>query len=167
MYHLDKTRAESAPIKIYADLFISAAFSADDCIKRGVTILALVRKLQAIRPVELFVLMSSSMTSSWDTKKKREVFSPVIRIDTSPLDLATLSFLFGHPGFIRKLTFNWHWSKGVPSEIPFFEISEKDIPEMGPDDLLLKNAIFTRDVLNDPLKFINDQVQRFAQNVIE
>lgn len=163
MRRLDMVASEIAPIRIYLDLFISCAFTADQLIKRGAMLLALARKLQAIRPVEMWLLMSSSKTYD-----RKTVISPLIKLETNPLDLTTASFVLGHPGFVRQLTFAWHVAHDVPSVIPFVE-AEDVIKVVKPTehDLFIHNAVFTYDVLDNPVQWVNEQVKKYARTVEE
>lgn len=158
MLSLQIVRTETAPIRVYLDLFISCGYSADDVMTRGITLLALCRKLSAIRPVELYLLMSCRKDSERDGW-----ISPMIKIEASPLDLRAASFVIGHPGFVRNLTFAWCRKYGADNSIPFFEYAKARI-KPGKDDLFIENAIFTRDVLDNPLEWVNQQVTRFASD---
>lgn len=162
MRRLEMTRSDVAPIRIYLDLFISCGFQVEECSTRGAAILALARKLQALRPVELYLLMSCG-----DKTRKRFKdgwISPMIKIDTNPLDLTTASFVLGHPGFIRQLAFAWCVKQGADSSIPYFE-GAKDKIKPEESDLFIENAILNRDMLRDPVDWVNQQVKRYTRSL--
>ena len=48
--------SDASPVAVWVDLTCSGGFSAKDMEKRGTAILALVMKLQAIRPVDLYLV---------------------------------------------------------------------------------------------------------------
>lgn len=79
-----RTMLETAPLTVYMDLSSSMGIKPDMILRRGVTLLALVRMLVEHRPVELWVGSSLgnggvTATTAW-------------RIDTTPLDLARAAF---------------------------------------------------------------------------
>lgn len=160
MRHLTLASTDVAPIRIYIDLFLSCGFSAEQCRIRGVTLLALARKLQAIRPVEMYLIMSCG---DRDSKKrfKDGWISPMIKLETSPLDLTTASFVLGHPGFVRQLTFNWCIEQGADSCIPYYTEAKERL-DLEEQDLFINNAIFQRDALRDPVAWVNAQVKKYA-----
>lgn len=164
MRRLENSRSDVAPIKIYLDLFISAGFKVKECSTRGAAILALARKLESLRPVELYLLMSCG-DSRYNSKTFADGWlSPMIKIDTNPLDLTTASFVLGHPGFIRQLAFAWCIKHGADDCIPYFKEARDKIK---PDDadLFVENAILNRDMLADPVDWVNQQVKRYTRSL--
>lgn len=161
MRRMDHRPSESAPIRIYVDLFISWTFTEDEVMRRGITLLALARKLQAVRPVELYVLMACGKDN-----EKDDWISPQIKLETSPLDLSIASFMLGHPGFVRQMCFAWCVSRGANDCIPHFAHGKNRI-NPGPNDLYIDNACHARDILKDPVAWVNAQVKRFTQDLAE
>lgn len=76
-----KTESEYAPLAIFYDGTDGAAISSENRFKKGLIVLALVRALAGLRPVELYI------GGSLDDRGANGCFFAV-RIETSPLDLA-------------------------------------------------------------------------------
>ncbi len=157
MRFLGDTLSETASIRVVVDMFISGSYSHRDLIRRGTTILALVRKLQTVRPVELLFCCGSL------DKTRAKFITMLVKLDTNPLDLTTMSYLLGHPGFTRKICFAWLRNHGAGSSIPYcYETQEKLGDEIGPNDLYISGAILSRDVLDNPVQWVNEQVRKYA-----
>lgn len=92
-----RTAVETAPLSVFAELVASADISADDMAKRGAAILALVRALSAVRPVELWAILAVGDEGVRATA--------CVRLDTSPLDLARAGHVLTHPSVPRALTY--------------------------------------------------------------
>jgi hypothetical protein len=92
---------EQAPLSIVVDIASSAGIEAKQIEKRGAAILALVRALSAVRPVELWAGVSAS-PSSLKAKGAWHVFS---RIDTAPLDLARAAHVLCCPAVARSMLY--------------------------------------------------------------
>jgi hypothetical protein len=90
---------EISPLAVCVDLVSSAGVSADKLRKRGALILALVRALSSLRPVELWC-GGSSMPYGKDT---HHVWW---RMDTAPLDLARAAHVMTSPAVSRGLLYS-------------------------------------------------------------
>jgi hypothetical protein len=160
-----KDDSSTGPMAIIVDTTLSTACNRGDMEKRGSAILALLRILSAKRPVELWV--ASCMDANgcdWGC-----VLS---RVQTTPLDTATSSFIFGSLSYTRRLCygigekeFNFKGLWGFDDDnvsrkhmkalfAPLFEHVEETlcIPGMNSQDKLVKN----------PEAWITEQIQRFA-----
>src|SRR4051812_31418704 len=71
---------EQAPLALIVDLTSSASLTAAHMNARGVAILALVRVLANVRPIELWTVIGLG--------EKNKAVEVITRIDTAPLDLA-------------------------------------------------------------------------------
>lgn len=143
-----RTRKESAPLSIAVDLACSAGISANDVHKRGVAILALVRGLAAVRPVELWAGCSIDAGYS----NAAHIYT---QIETAPLDLARAAHVLTHASVPRSIIYeigeadygfqgHWPYSGSGPDR------------ELGAD--ILKRAIgFSHDVLYVPPIFLHDE----------
>jgi hypothetical protein len=69
----------TAPLSVFVELVASAGINAETCLKRGVAMLALVRMLTNLRPVELWAVIAMGRQNSRS--------SLCVRLDTAPLDL--------------------------------------------------------------------------------
>jgi hypothetical protein len=85
----------TAPLSIFVELVGSAGIDARTCLKRGAAMLALVRMLANLRPVELWCLIAIGQRNSRSTL--------CVRLDTQPLDLARGAHIFTHPSVFRAL----------------------------------------------------------------
>jgi hypothetical protein len=85
----------TAPLSIFVELVASAGIDARTCLKRGAAMLALVRMLANLRPVELWCVIAIGQRNSRS--------SLCVRLDTLPLDLARSAHVFTHPSVFRAL----------------------------------------------------------------
>lgn len=81
-----KTVDDVAPLRIVVDIASSGGIDAKDVQRRGTAVLALVRMLAAIRPVELYC---GVCLSNYDDKAHFEL----VRVDTAPIDLIRAAYL--------------------------------------------------------------------------
>lgn len=95
-----KTVSDQAPLRLVADISSSAGIKTETLERRGASILALVRMLAAVRPVELYIGFSTNIHES-TTQKKTSAHYEMVRIDTTPLDLARAAFLLADPAAAR------------------------------------------------------------------
>lgn len=168
MRRLQEMQSEATPIKIYVDIALSASFSSEQLVTRGAAILALSRKLQAIRPVE--VCLFASLYGKASKKDGTGACAiPVIKIDTNPMDLTTASYAFTNPAFLRQICFGWAKQYGFDgrwawNEHPGYSTREKlrKFFLLSETDMLIDGAYSTDELMRDPVKWVNDQVSRYA-----
>jgi hypothetical protein len=152
---------ECAPIAIYVGVACSSAISAEQMRNRGTAILALLMKLQVIRPIELYIVEESG--------GKEDCFS-VVRIESKPLNLSTAGFALCHVGFVRhvlytvannKVGFTGQWPMMYKSE--GYEAYLRSELGMKDNDLFVKAAYIGDPLLKDPIAWVNAQVERFTK----
>jgi hypothetical protein len=80
---------------VFVELVASAGIDAQTCLKRGAAMLALVRMLTNLRPVELWCVIAIGRQNSRS--------SLCVRLDTAPLDLARAAHMLTHPSVFRAL----------------------------------------------------------------
>ncbi len=85
----------TAPLSVFVELVASAGIDAQTCLKRGAAMLALVRMLTNLRPVELWAVIAIGRQNSRS--------SLCVRLDTAPLDLARAAHMLTHPSVFRAL----------------------------------------------------------------
>jgi hypothetical protein len=85
----------TAPLAIFVELVASAGINAQTCLKRGAAMLALVRMLANLRPVELWCVIAIGQRNSRS--------SLCVRLHTAPLDLARAAHVLTHPSVFRAL----------------------------------------------------------------
>lgn len=169
MRRLQEFQSENSPIRIYVDMALSGGFSSKQLATRGAALLALARKLQVIRPVEL-CLFASMYGKSKDATGDCAI--PVIRIDASPLDLTTASYAFVNPAFFRQLCFGWGRPHGYDgtwawSQPPGAWTRKKlrGLFSLAENDLLVDGAYLTDELMRDPVQWVNDQVRKYADTI--
>jgi hypothetical protein len=88
-----KTTSATAPLAVVVDLTSSASIGAKALRKRGAAVLALVRLLSNLRPVELWTLTG--------TGERGIACYAICRMETAPLDLARVAYAMTDPSFAR------------------------------------------------------------------
>lgn len=153
---------DRSPMKVYASVCLSAGFDAHEVENRGIAILALVRKLTLVRPVELFLYS--------DQQGKQ----PVIKLETTPLDLTTASYATSNPAFLRKLCFAWgeadnrgfggSWARWGGGDVE----EAREALACDPQDLVITGSYLGKDILSDTdatIKWVNDHVKKYADTL--
>lgn len=146
---------ESSPAEIWVDLSCSAGVSYDTLEKRGIAVLALVMKLQAIRPVDLYLCVGSQTNG----------VAVALHVNTRPLDLATAAFMMADGQFCRlpmaailRNASGGYWGS-VPNEETFrkwFGI---------PAESLVISALhlhYSSECMRDPVGWVNKQLRHFG-----
>ena len=154
---------EAAPVTVMVDLFISANFTAEDAMVRGTAVLALVRALAMHRAVTLYVSFAT-------TARSGVTLCPVIKIDTTPLDLARAAYVFCGVSFIRQIGLQV-LHRMVPGSSPWppFRGELRDIAtEVFGDgtQLLIVSGGIVSDVTRDPAGWIEARLREAAPEVL-
>lgn len=154
---------EPAPVKIVVSTTCSGGTDKQAMTERGAAILALVQKLQAIRPVELYVLVEGN-----DEKVGDNLFQ-LISIDTKPLSIAHACFALANVGFARTLTYthmrHYHdWVGNWPRSYHHadYESIVRTECQMAPDDLWIRSAHLLDALMRDPVSWVNAQLARYG-----
>lgn len=171
MRRLGEYKTENAPIRIFTDVCLSGGFKPSELATRGAAILALARKLQAIRPVELYLLATMHGKDAKDGYGNCAI--PVISINTSPLDLSSVSYAMANAAFLRRLCFvwgdergfsgSWAWN-GNPRDNRARVLKYLNIAEQ---DLLIDGAYIDDQLMKNPVEWVNDQVRKYADTLEE
>jgi hypothetical protein len=91
--------SQQGPLAVVCDLTSSGSIRAEEVRQRGCAILALVRALTNLRPVELWAVVGLGQRD-----KAVEILT---RINTTPLDLARAAHMLTHPSVSRDLGYNY------------------------------------------------------------
>lgn len=166
-----QTSSDRSPIKVYASVCLSAGFTAKQIEQRGVVLLALARKLQMIRPVELWVFADLHGTDMGDGTGNCAI--PVIKIETMPLDLPTATYALSDAGFLRQLCFAWGRSQGFGGQwawcskpdLDSYQERLREVLKVGDADLLISGSYLSNQIAHRPLEFINEQIARFTEHL--
>lgn len=97
--------SETAPLAVIVDVTCSEGIREHQLIKRGSVLLALVRALAARRPVELWVGCALGTFASGGSSLGQNGSAAFVRINTTPLDLASAAHLTSHAGVVRALLY--------------------------------------------------------------
>lgn len=154
MRHKVLTESEYAPVTIWVDLTCSGGFNADSMLKRGISILALVMKLQASRPVTLNLISCVV----------RNPGGLVAKINSQPLDIASAAFGLCHVAFVRHLAYGY--MDYSPMDLPVSNANvikgKLGIPD---SDLVIPGGHLEDDLISrDPVAWVQLKVKEFTEN---
>jgi hypothetical protein len=100
----------TSPLCIVADMTSSCGIDATQLIKRGTAILALVRNLSSIRPVELYVSGNACSGYRGGQGGARTAGHVLVRIDAAPLDLSRACHMLTAPSVPRIINHEVFWN---------------------------------------------------------
>jgi hypothetical protein len=165
---------ESAPVSILVDVATSAGVDKETIAKRGALVLALVRILQARRPVNLYVTAGLSAGADGREDEQDDASFITCRIDTAPLDLARAGYMLGSAdwrywgfatahavGFDPTTQWGtWPFGKGTAHRPYMREIFAGILPE---SDLLIVNSMHLKDSdLKDPGAWLDRMLAEYG-----
>lgn len=154
--------SDRAPVRVFASVCCSSGVDASDLEKRGVAILALCQKLQSVRPVELFIFA--------DMGDSGHALMPCIKIETSPLDLATATYTLSAAGFLRQLCFKWaqqygwggRWAWNMDPRDSTAQKKTKQALRLNDNDLYIPGGYSSDPLIKNPVAWINEQVAKYT-----
>lgn len=157
-----------APVNIYVCTTSSGSIGSEEYMQRGTAILALVMKLQQIRPVNLFV------TFECDGGYKDHLDAvQIIPIESRPLNISQACYMLTSTGFSRNLTYSYGehvqgWAGGWisdhdhrPGGTPKYRAKIKEYLGLGPDDLHLDMISSIDPMLRNPIAWVNTELARY------
>lgn len=153
---------QALPARIFASVCVSGGIAAEQMERRGVIVAALVYRLAAVRPVELWVTA--------ETRTDAVSKFHMIRLNTKPLNLSRICAMLAHPAALRTLFFslsdrkNSHYIRWAFQMLPF----DKGTPEvwsaaMGIDqtrDVYIPGTHLHDPLLKDPKGWIQREFDR-------
>jgi hypothetical protein len=156
----------TAPLSIFVELVASAGIKAETCLKRGAAMLALVRMLANLRPVELWCVVAIGQKNSRS--------SLCVRLDTAPLDLARAAHMLTHPSVFRALGYKslehefyrligWkgHWAFGDHGlHVRTAAESYRRVLNPGSDVLFIPPVHLTDQYLTEPASWLRTMIAR-------
>jgi len=156
----------SAPIRIFASCATSWGVSASDLSKRGAAILALILKLQEVKPVELYVIGELEGNS-----KNGGSAIPCVKIEATPLDTTAASYALTSPAFLRHLCFELTGSEGFNGQWAYREnpqdkkFQDKIKAELGctENDLYIRGGHSTDQAITDPATWVQDRLNELTE----
>jgi hypothetical protein len=167
-----RVATEVAPLSVFVDLTSSANIPASSVYKRGCAILALVRLLANMRPVELWAMAASGPHNdsfAWFT---------LVRLDTAPLDLARAAHMLTHPSVPRALLYKvgyehcgQHagcWPYGNHDTLrKHGEAILRRAVTPGSDVLFIPSIHATDQAVQQPEQWLKDMLHRYGGNVVQ
>ena len=150
---------DNAPVRIYVEALVSGSVGPDALVNRGAAIVALVAKLQEVRPVELYVFGSAYLNNA--------TVSYAARVNT-PVSMETAMAIFGSREFYRAINFHYFyamtgnttrsidWGLGS-SPSASREEAIREAFNMNPQDIVLQGGYSTEEALmnRDPVAWVN------------
>lgn len=157
---------DTAPLAIVVDLTISGGLSHDQIAKRGSAVLALVRLLSGVRPVDLHLAVCMGGTYAPST-------GVVVHVDTQPLELATVANAMSSTGFVRWLGYGIaHWHKETDGNWPFRDVDayrrlgrkywERFCGTLGGELLFVPPAHYDDQMLSKPLAWLQAKLAEYG-----
>lgn len=155
---------EVTPVQVYVSTTCSASIGTDIMLARGTAILALILKLQQMRPVQLNLLAETHGATDGE-------YLQVIRVESAPLNLAVACHCLTHVGFARHLTygtaraqdgFNGAWPDSYSTGGAAWESHVREVLSMNPQDLYIGAAREWDQAITAPVAWVNAQVRAFA-----
>lgn len=171
MRRVIETTSDTTPVKIMVGVGYSAGLDFEKARNRGIAMLALCRKLEQVRPIELWVFDDCYGQDKHDGTGACAI--PVIKIETSPLDMATASYALTDVAFSRQLCFewcfkygfngNWSWSK-FPND-PWYNTELRRVLKAEPQDIVLPGGFMLDQLVTKPVEWVNDQLKKFTNTL--
>lgn len=171
MLRPDRRESESAPVKLYLDVCVSAGLSVSQLAARGNAVLALAMKLSQFRPVDLCVYADMGCSVS----EGRRAIIPVIPIPANPLDLAAASYAMTGAGFLRQLCFAYGDTEGFSGHCAWntqpsysgreteYETRVKAALGVTEDDVIVYGGHVNNKLIGRPVEWITEQLDRYLK----
>lgn len=169
MRHKTQVPTDVAPVSVYVSTTCSGSIEDDVMLARGVAILALIMKLQAIRPIDLYMLAETHGQTDGE-------FLQVIHIPTQPLNISVAAFVLGRVGWARHLTysvarmldkFNGCWPRNYAMGDSAWVSHVRETLNMQPHDLYIGAAREWDDMVTKPVEWVNGWVKKLALGEVE
>lgn len=165
-----RTTNQVAPLAIFADLTSSGGISAEDVRKRGCAILALVRLLANLRPVELWAFTGLG-------SHKRAAYT-VVRVESSPLDLARAAHVLTCPSVSRGIGYGlaherfnssggWPYGDDCKLQRKHGAAIMARVCDPGSDVLFIPPVYLYDDSIKNPAKWVHDKLAEYGGQTVQ
>lgn len=162
MLRCERVVAPGVPLRVFVSVGLSGGMDNEMTRKRGIAIVALLQHLSAKRPTELWLYDDSGGPGY--------MVGPVVRVQATPLDVATLVSVLADPDFERALCFPFltgndqgqvGWAFGMSPSVPLCQELTRKALNANPDDLLILGGHleYGAQILTDPMGWIADMVK--------
>lgn len=172
MLRMEQQETSGVPLRIFVSTAYSGGCDIDMIERRGIAIMALLESLAAKRPVELLLF------AEFDDETTRGFRTPIVRVDSMPLDQSTLTAALVSPVVSRMMFMGWcteqpggfggvwAWGGMPPNEAPGQALTREALGA-SPQDLVIFAAYLTESdlILKDPLKWVQQQVALTERNL--
>lgn len=151
---------EGKPIRVFANGFLSAGISLEQGLKRGLTIAALIMRLQQTHPIELTILGAHGGYGNNDPDVDTLM---TVNVGVLPIDLSVLTFLLASPSCYRNLflTTNCLYDGKFRHSLSAKPNDVKKALGIGESDLYVHSLVLGDELTNDPIAWIQKQIVRF------
>lgn len=152
--------------RLFISVCVSAGISPEEAEQRGIAALALALRLSRSRPVELWAFADLGANDS-------DAYIPMVRIETTPLDVASAAFMLCNVLALRRLCFgagerhgfNGMWAWGSYPGAPGYEARLRDHLELAPTDLMLSGGFLLDKNRGSPREWVNEKFREFNEGV--
>lgn len=163
MLRMEQQEASGVPLRIFVSPAYSAGCGTDMIQRRGIAILALLESLAAKRPVELLLF------AEFDDADGRGFQTPIVRVDSMPLDQTTLTAALVSPVVSRMMFMGWceanagfhgGWAwRSAPTEAGAQALTREALGASKQDLVIFAAYLEESDlILCDPLEWVKQQV---------
>lgn len=154
------------PMAIYVSVSVLAEVTPKQVFTRGIAILALTMFISERRPVDLYVFGAHG-------NRSRDGIFPIVKINTTPLDMASATYMLTSAAYQRRLSMGWAYSHGnydgsFAWGMPVTAFNHQslqnklrnEVLNASEDDIIVYPAMSTDESIAAPVKWINKQLQK-------
>lgn len=171
-----------APMRIFMETAVSSSVTAAQLINRGVALLAFTMVMNTVRPIELYTVSSAASDEGHGSYGWQGTASNIVRIETRPLDVSRAAWMLTDPAYARRIGFSAIKflskprcrNKNNPDDslpMPWgncgaeqYQKNMRAALKMEQQDVLVMGAYGNdRLMLNDPKKWVNEQVKKHIE----
>src|SRR3990167_6838112 len=163
-----RSQSDIAPLKIVVSTTCHATVTAETMKQRGAAILALLLKVQQIRPVQLFLLAEMhGVRDGWHYQ--------LIRVESQPLAVGVAAFALCHVGFARQLTYSLarhldRFNGGFPDGRETFRTDKypamrRERLGLAEQDIVVATLDQDDPLISDPVAWVKNQLENIASNL--
>lgn len=171
MLRCDRREVSGVPMRVFVSVCLSAGCEARVIAKRGIALNALLQQLSQRRPTELWIYLDVGC-------RDEGIVSPVIRVQSMPLDTSTLTAALTDEMFLRVLMFgfvhghyNWRgtWAWGDPPTSARAQRLTREALGAAPTDLVIVGAFLSESdlIISDPTAWVQQQIDMTEKLIAE
>ncbi len=168
MWNLTYVPSDRSPLRVWVGLTGTWSVSDDQLLKRGIALAAFALALVNKRPVYITPYVNGHNYGDHGRKQAHSIVS--WDISTSPVVLSQLMSNLSRPEISRYvgLPTTRLSDTRIPYEIPFASLRREHIEHiLGPDDLFVPPIQSSDPLLNDPIKWVKEQLAKYGDEDAE